>query len=184
MQTPDEADPGEGRIKLIAAIKTPLNAIVLFALIAEAFLITGSIQSDRIPYWAPLSVLVLIIVLFFVTILFRPKSLYPETPTGPTTPIDVQLGFPLEKEPIDLDVDKAVMTVRPWKGGKPKPKDPAIRDAHGSWVLQLPKETNTMDLIQLELVERNGRTWRVDNFSLIDRTVTPKLIKDKPGGGQ
>jgi hypothetical protein len=181
---PDTTDEGGGRIKVIEAIKTPLNAIVLFALIAEAFLITGSIQSDRIPYWAPLLVMVLIIVLFFVTILFRPSSLYHEKDKGPTTPIDVQLGFPVDKQPIDLDTDATVMTVRPWKGGQAKKKDASIRDVNGSWVLQLPPETDTMDLIQVVLTERNGRQWRVDNFSLIDRTVTPKLTKDKPGGGQ
>jgi len=184
MTTPDEVDREGGRIRLIEAIKTPLNAIVLFALIAEAFLITGSIQSDRIPYWAPLLVMVLIIVLFFVTILFRPTSLYPERPRGPTTPIDVQLGFPVDKQPIDLDTDATVMTVKPWKGGVAKRKDASIRDVSGSWVLQLPPETDTTDLIQVVLVERNGREWRVDNFSLIDRTVTPKLTKDRPGGGQ
>jgi len=120
LKMPGEVEGEGGRIKLIEAARTPLNAIVLFALIAEALLITGPIQSDRIPYWAPLLVMVLIIVLFLLTILFRPTSLHLERPKGPTTPIEVQLGFPVGKQPIDLDTDATVMTDRPWKGGRPR----------------------------------------------------------------
>lgn len=69
------------------------------------------------------------------------------------------------------------------EGGQAKGRDASIRDVSGSWVPQLPPETDTTDLVQVVLTERNGRVWRVDNLPLIDRTVTPKLTKDKPGGG-
>lgn len=169
---------GDGRTGIIEAIKNPLNLVTLLLLIVEGFMIQGSIQSDKVPFWAPILVLVLIIVFFFVTLWRFPDRF------GEQRMIisNIHLAFEPKDFPIDLDDQKSKIIITPSKGGVPREQSAILSEEDAQWSVRLPDDIDFNDTIRFELIERTGRQWRVNSFRVLEKTVHPRMVQPQQGG--
>src|SRR6185503_19716138 len=104
----------KGRVALVSAVTTPLGMFVLLALIVDGIVAVAAASNDRLPMWAPLGVLVLVVLLFAATLWWKDSALY-----GPSKLIVVKLSFPVDAPPPNLDLDKCTYEVR-GSDGKPR----------------------------------------------------------------
>ena len=179
---PDDTAEGGGRTDIIASVKSPISLITLFALIIDSVLVGSAVVTERMPMWLPLLVLVLIIVLFFITLWWKPESLYPPREEAKFFAGDVTLNFDKEYLPIELDEEACRLFIKHYEGGKSKPAPPNLKEKDPTWSLILPKDLGPKDTIRLLLVEHNGMRWRVPSFSPFEKTVKAKPIKTEQGG--
>lgn len=170
---------GEAWSSVIAAVRTPLGLFALIALVISASLTAAATLTDEVSIWAPLALLGLVVVAVFVIVLAKPDALYHPSARRPLT---VSVSFPVAPIDVELDSDHCTVTIRDQQG-RPKPEVGSnLTFGHGGWVLRLEGLDQT-DSVRLELVEYNGRSWRVNPFSPYETSVNAIPVQLDGGVG-
>ncbi len=159
-----------GWVKVISAVKTPLGFFTLIVLSLDGILITAATFTDKVSMLAPIGLLGMVIVLIFVIILKKPHAL------GDWKAITVNLRF-YEPDPhnsgklmeanpikIDLEVTQCELIVCDEKAHVKHSGVPPLTFGHGGWTFQLVEDIGPSDSVSLELIECNGRRWKVRPF--------------------
>src|SRR6185503_10283563 len=161
----------KGRTTLVSAVTTPLGMFVLLALIVDGIIAVAAASNDRLPMWAPLAVLVLVVVLFAATLWWKDSALY-----GPSRLVVVKLLFPVEAPPPNLDLDKCTFEVRD-ADGKPRLHGAAgLKWGHGGWTFNTPLSVRASESILMLLVERDGQKWEIRPFDPFETVVQPVVL--------
>lgn len=126
-----------GWTAIIKAVKTPLGFFTLVILIVDGIFVL----TERIPWWAPTLILVLVIVLVFIAMMIDPRIL---TISSERIPRYIPLTFLSNSQRIasfdvELNEDECKIWVRS-KDGKPRHEGQAILVCrNGQWALRVPK---------------------------------------------
>lgn len=159
---------GEAWSSVIAAVRTPLGLFALIALVISVGLTAVATVRDEVSIWAPLAILGLVVVAVFIIVLVKPDALYDPSARRPLV---VSVSFPVAPIDVELDSDHCKVTIRDQRG-RPRPRVGSnFTFGQGGWVLRLEGLDQT-DSVRLELVEFNGRTWRVNPFSPYETSVS------------
>lgn len=151
---------------VLNSVKTPLGFFTLLALILDGLLMAVATRVEEVTIWAPIGLLGLLLISVFIIVLRDPKALY-HPDDWPKELIDnkdliVNLVFPVEPHKVQLNTDECVLEVRT-KDRRTKYKGPpTIRFGHGGWSVKLTEDIEPSDTIYLELIEDDGREWRVN----------------------
>ena len=162
---------------ILAAVKQPLGFFTLVALITDG-LLGGGALTGRVPWQAPVALLVIVLVLFSGVVIFKPDALYAP---GPKTPLTISLVFPPETR-VQLAVEKCTIEVRDLEG---KPREPKIRTANLTqdvakiWSVRLGSDVRLDDSVRLELIDEDGERWRVNPFLPYVNTQQPVRVSGK-----
>ncbi len=157
------------RPTIIETVKTPMSFFTLVALIIEVIL-TGATLSQSISILAPLSILGLLVVLVFALAWRKPYAFYP--PEYWPRKVRVNLLFPIHPIQVALNVQNCVMGVREKEAANERTKTPRLTFGNGGWSCELSDEIQHSDSVRLELVEDNGRKWKVRPFAPYEKEVT------------
>jgi hypothetical protein len=122
--------------------------------------------------WAPIGLLGLLIVCVSAIVLIDPRALYhpKDWPPVQEKPVMVILIFPIEAIQVDLDVEQCTLEVRDETGHRKPIRAPTLAFGPGGWYFQL-KDVEPSDSVRLELIEHNGRKWRIKPFAPYETTV-------------
>lgn len=145
-----------GWTSILDAVRTPLGFFTLIALILDGVLLATAGLTEEVPMWAPIGLLGLLVAGVFVIVWVKPDALYrPKTVT-------VSLLFPIEAIEVDLDIEQCTLEIRDERGRKRRAGTPNLTFGFGGWSFQLPQDVKPSDSVRLELVESNGRRWKVN----------------------
>lgn len=155
-----------GWTSVLNSVRTPLGFFALLALILDGILLGTAAVTAAVPMWAPLLLLGFLIACVFTIVLIKPHALYHprEWPAHEKTAM-VNLLFPIEPIEVDLDVEQCIVEVRDKEGHRKYRGTPNLTFGHGGWTFQLMENVDSSDSVRLELMEHNGRKWRVNPFS-------------------
>ena len=150
---------------LVNSVKTPLGFFALLALILASILTGAAALTDKISVWAPLGLLGALFAAVTLIALFKPLVLYHPS-DWPVThkPVTVCVLFPADSADVDLDIEKCLLEVRDKLGQSKQKNIPNLVFGHGGWVFQVAETVEPTDSVRLELMEVNGRRWRVKPF--------------------
>jgi hypothetical protein len=162
---------GSAWVNLIRAVSSPLGMFVLLVLVLDAVLVAGAAATDRVPLWAPLGVLVLVVVLFVVTLWWKADVLY-----GPSKSVLVKLVFPDDVPAISIKLDKPRCAFEIEDGdGNIRAGRAAVVWGYGGWTFRVPVSSRPSESVSLVLFERNGRQWEVQSFDPFETVVHPTV---------
>lgn len=161
----------KGKVALASAVTTPLGMFVLLVLILDGILAVAAASSDRLPMWAPLAVLVLVVLLFVATVWWKDSALY-----GPAKLVVVKISFPEDAPPPNLDLDQCVFEVR-GADGRPRLRGAAgLKWGHGGWTFNTPLSVRASESVLMMLVERSGQKWEIRPFDPFETVVQPVVL--------
>lgn len=151
---------------VISSVRTPLGFFALLALVLDTVLVGATAVTNKISMWAPIGLLFVLIIGVFAIVLMKPYALYhPKDWPATGKPITVALIFQVEALQVDLDVSKCILEVRTQEGRKRFRGAPNLIFGPGGWVCKLAGNLDSSDSVRLELVEINGRRWKVNPFA-------------------
>ena len=155
-----------GWTAVLNSVKTPLGFFALLALIVDGVLIASATATDKVSVWVPVGILGFLIVCVFAIILVKPLALYhPKDWPAQKKTVTVNLIFPIESIQVDLDINQCALEVRDQEGRRKHMGTPNLTFGHGGWSFRLIEKVEPFDSVRLELIERNGRKWRVNPFA-------------------
>jgi len=167
---------------IIGSVKTPLGFFTLISLILDAILLGGSVLTDKLPMWMPISILGLLVVCVFVIMYKKPMALYPPEYWETKKRMNVKLLFhprnleePMEAIDVDLNVIECELKVRDEQNQARSMPVPKLTLGHGGWTFQLPEDVVDTDSIRLELIEHNSKKWKVISFPPYETNVRAML---------
>jgi hypothetical protein len=143
---------------VLQSVTTPLGVVTLALLIVDVAITTLSIRSPQsIPYGMILFLVV--IVLFFGLVWFRPHALY--------HPSDLRqdmfsLVFPADLTSVDLVEDKCRYEIRD-RNGQKRVGALQLVFGPGGWSFQL-STVLPFDTVRVTLYDTSGRMWTVRPF--------------------
>lgn len=150
-----------GWTSVLNSVKTPLGFFALVLLVLDG-IILATAPLTQIPVLAPVGVLGVLVAGVFAIVWKKPLVLY--HPKDWPKAVTVNLLFPIEAIQVDLDVKQCILEIRD-REGREKPKvTPNLKWDRGGWTFQLPEDVVDTDSVRLELVEHNGRKWKVKPF--------------------
>ncbi|MBI1928894.1 hypothetical protein HYR99_32195 [Candidatus Poribacteria bacterium] len=150
---------------IINAVQTPLGFLTLIVLIIDGIFVgVGAFSNNKSIMWGAFVLLVSIVLVVVVIAWNKPHALY--HPRDRQS-IRVNLNFPKGISPFNLvlDTDKCILEVCNTEGKITYTGRTNLQLDHGGWTFVLGAEVAPSDTVRLELVEQNGRKWRVNPFS-------------------
>ncbi len=171
-------DSQGSRQAILASVRSPLGFFTLIALIADGVLGGGTL-TGKVPWWAPVGLLLVVLGLFWLVVFFRPAALYAPSPK---TPVTVSLVFPPAIR-VQLDIEKCSLEVRDSEG---RPREPKTRPANLTqdvfkiWSIRLGSDVQPEDSVRLELLEVGGQRWTVNPFLPYVTSQQPVRVATRP----
>jgi len=154
-----------GWATIVRSVRTPLGFFTLAALVLDGVL-TVTTSVTNVPIVFPVLLFGMLIVVVSAIAVIKPLALYhPSDWPKKSTPVTVNLVFPIKPIDVDLEVGKCVLEVRDVTGRVKPNVVPSLTFDHGGWSLNLTEDVEASDSVRLELVEHSGRKWRVKPFT-------------------
>jgi len=164
---------------VLNSVRTPLGFFALLALILDGILLVLAAATKDVSMLAPIILFALLILCVFSIILIKPLALYhPKDWPARGKIMTVTLVFPIEAIQVELDINQCILEIRDKNGKIKPPGTPNLTFGHGGWAFQLSEEVEPSDSIRLELIENNGRKWRVNPFT--PHEIAARAIKINP----
>jgi len=160
---------------VISIIHTPLGVIVLLILVTDGIVSAIALNSNDISLNLPYYILILLILMIFIVMVFRPELLYDPGYQSEHMIVIKCLG---DDTPKEWDKNKCAVEIQ--NQGKIK-RLAGIIGGPGGWFFRLKgSDVRPRDIIQIKLTEKQGTKWESKplDLDIIEGTVVKQFDGD------